>query len=54
MFVTYHRVVRIPVLPAIAATGALVIVSSIAVAILAIAGAVACGTSKAPSGRDAA
>lgn len=44
MFFTYHRVGRIPVLPALAAAGALVIVGGIAVTTLAIVGAVACGT----------
>ena len=42
MFVTYHRVGRIPVLPALAAAGALIIVGGIAVTILAIVGVVAC------------
>jgi hypothetical protein len=44
MFVTYQRIARIPVLPALAAAGALVIVGGIAVTILAIVGVVACGT----------
>ena len=41
---TYHRVGRIPVLPALAAAGALVIVGGIAVTILAIVGVVRFGT----------
>jgi len=44
MFVIYHRVGRIPVLPALAAAGAIVIVSGIAVTILAIVGVVGFGT----------
>ena len=44
MFFTYHRVGRIPVLPALAAAGALVIVGGIAVTILAIVGVVGFGT----------
>jgi hypothetical protein len=44
MFFTYHRVGRIPVLPALAAAGALVIVGGIAVTTLAIVGVVAFGT----------
>lgn len=43
MFFTYHRAGRIPVLPALAAAGALVIVCGIAVTTLAIVGVVACG-----------
>ena len=43
MFVTYRHVGKIPVLPALAAAGALVIVGGIAVTILAIVGVVACG-----------
>jgi hypothetical protein len=43
MFFTYHRVGRIPVLPAIAAAGPIVIVGGIAVSILAIVGIVGCG-----------
>ena len=47
MFFTYSRVGRIPVLPALAAAGALVIVGgmavTIAVATLAVVGVVACG-----------
>ena len=47
MFVTYHRVGRIPVLPALAAAAALVVVGGIAVTIavttLAFVGVVACG-----------
>ena len=41
---TYHRVGRIPVLPALAAAGAIVIVGGIAVTILAIVGVVWLGT----------
>ena len=44
MFFIYHRVGRIPVLPALAAAGAIVIVSGIAVTILAIVGVVGFGT----------
>ena len=44
MFVTNHRVGRIPVLPALAAAAALVIVGGIAVTTLAIVGVIACGT----------
>jgi hypothetical protein len=44
MFFTYHRVGRIPVLPALAAAGAIVIVGGIAVTILAIVGVVGFGT----------
>ena len=44
MFLTYRHVGKIPVLPALAAAGALVVVGAIAVTILAILGVVACGT----------
>jgi hypothetical protein len=44
MFFIYHRAGRIPVLPALAAAGAIVIVSGIAVTILAIVGVVGFGT----------
>jgi hypothetical protein len=43
MFFTYHRVGRIPVLPALAAAAAMVVVGGIAVTILAIVGIVGCG-----------
>lgn len=43
MLITYHRVGRIRVLPALAAAGAMVMVGGIAVAILAIVGIVWCG-----------
>ena len=41
---TYHRVGRIPVLPALAAVGAVVIVGGLAATILAIVGVAAVGT----------
>jgi hypothetical protein len=44
MFFTYQRVGRIPVLPALAAAGAIVIVGGIAATILTIVGVVGCGT----------
>jgi hypothetical protein len=44
MFIIHHRVGRIPVLPALAAVGALVVVGGIAVTTLAIVGIIACGT----------
>lgn len=43
MFVTYHRVGRIPVLPALAAAGAIVLVGGIAVALFAMVGIIGCG-----------
>ena len=43
MFFTYHRVGRIPVLPALVAAGAIVIFGGIAATILTIAGVVGCG-----------
>lgn len=43
MFFTYHRAGRLPVLPAIAAAGAIVIVGGIAVTIFAMVGIVRCG-----------
>ena len=44
MFVTYQRVGRIPVLPALAAAGAIVVVGGIAATILPIVGIVGCGS----------
>ena len=44
MFFMYQRVGRIPVLPAIAAAGGIVIVGGIAATILATVGVVACAT----------
>jgi hypothetical protein len=44
MFFASHRAGRIPVLPALAAAGAIVVVSGIAVTILAIVGVVGLGS----------
>jgi hypothetical protein len=44
MIVTYHRIGRIPVLPALAAAGALVVVGGIAVTVLSIVGLIAWST----------
>ena len=44
MFLTFHRVDRIPVLPALAAAGVLAVVGGIAVTTLAILGIVALGS----------
>ena len=44
MLFTYHRAGKIPVLPALAAAGAVVIVGGIAVTILAIVGVIGFGT----------
>lgn len=44
MIVMYHRVGKIPVLPALAAAGALVIVGGIAVTVLSIVGVLAWST----------
>lgn len=43
MIFTYHRAGRIPLLPALAAAGAIVIVGGIAATILAIVGILGCG-----------